>query len=231
MELVSFYLYSYFLGAVPTAYIVGKLVRGIDIREFGSGNVGASNLLHNVGRAWVVPLVLFDGLLKGSSPLLIGLYALDLDRGSAQLLIAPVLAIAGNNWSVFLKFTGGRGIAVVSGVLLVLAYRDLIVFVAIILGGWMILKNAGIGVLVALMFLSVSSLLFDGPSGITWFYVGLLALVVAKRLTSNWTTFPKDVGPGTVLLNRVMLDRDISDRHDWVHRGHDTRSNEDEHTQ
>ena len=218
MELAALYAYSYLIGAVPTAYIIGKLVRGIDIREFGSGNVGGSNVFYNVGKGWTLPLGLFEVFVKGGSPVWIGLYVLDLERPSVSLIGAPLLAIAGHNWSLFLKFTGGRGIAVASGVLLALAYRELIVFVAIAVGGWVIFRSSGIWVLISLLLLPFWSLLFGEPMAVTWFCVGLLALVAVKRLTSNWSPFPEGVPIGLVLLNRVTKDRDISAREDWIHR-------------
>ena len=80
MELAVLYAYSYLIGAVPTAYIIGKLVRGIDIREFGSGNAGGSNVFYSVGKSWTIPLGLFEVFVKGGSPVWIGLYVLDLGK-------------------------------------------------------------------------------------------------------------------------------------------------------
>ena len=219
MELAGLYLYAYLIGAVPTAYVIGRLVRGIDIREYGSGNVGGTNVFYNVGRAWTLPLGIFEIFVKGGSPIWIGMFALDMERSSFSLMGAPLIAIAGNNWSAFLKFTGGRGIALVSGALLALAYPELIVFAAVAIGGWAIFRSSGVWVYISLALLPLWSLLFGEPLAITWFCVGILALVSAKRLTSNWTPMPEGLPRGRVLFNRLFRDRDVSHREEWLDRG------------
>ena len=65
MDLVWLYLYSYLVGSVPTAYIIARLVKGVDIRKTGSGNVGASNLYQLTGKPWLAPLGLFELFVKG----------------------------------------------------------------------------------------------------------------------------------------------------------------------
>ena len=219
MELAGLYLYAYLVGAVPTAYVIGRLVRGIDIRQYGSGNVGGTNVFHNVGRAWTLPLGFFEIFVKGGSPIWIGMFVLDMERSSFGLMVAPLIAIAGNNWSAFLKFTGGRGIALVSGALLALAYRELIVFVAVAISGWAIFRSSGVWVYISLALLPLWSLLFGEPLAITWFCVGILALVSAKRLTSNWTPMPEGLPRSQVLFNRLFRDRDVSHREEWLSRG------------
>ena len=121
MEIAGLYLYAYLLGSAPTAYLLGRFSKGIDIRSYGSGNVGGTNLAHQVGRWWLLPLGCFDILLKGASPVLIAQYALGWEPGSLVSLGAPVLSILGHNWSVFIRFQGGRGIAVVCGILLAIS--------------------------------------------------------------------------------------------------------------
>ena len=82
MDIAALYLVSYLVGAVPTAYIIGRLVKGLDLRTHGSGNVGAANLLYHVGKGWVVPLGLVEVLVKGASPIWVGQHLLGLDRAS-----------------------------------------------------------------------------------------------------------------------------------------------------
>ena len=218
MELAALYIYAYLVGSVPTAYIIARLVKGIDIRQFGSGNVGGSNLISSVGWVWAVPLGLFELFAKGGSPVWIGIYVLDLDKTSPELMVAPLLAVVGNNWSVYLKFTGGRGIAVALGALFALAYKELIVFTAVGLAGWAIFRSSGIWVLVSLALLPLWSLIFNEPQSVTWFTLGLLAVVSAKRLVSNWTPLPLGEPWGRVYLNRLLNDRDVSRREDWISR-------------
>ena len=219
MELAGLYVYAWLVGAVPTAYIIGRLAKGIDIRRFGSGNVGGANVFQSIGKFWAIPLGLFDIIVKGSSPVWIGMYLLDLKSFSLALIVAPLLSIAGHNWSVFLKFAGGRGIAVAIGALVAIAYRELIVFVAVAVGGWAIFRSSGLWVYIALLVLPISSFFVGEPLEITWLCVGILALITAKRLTSNWEPLPEGVPRGTVLFNRLLRDRDVSSREEWLNRG------------
>ena len=220
MELAGLYIYAYLVGAMPTAYIIGRLVKGIDIRQYGSGNVGGTNVFYNVGKAWAVPLGLFELFVKGGSPIWIGMFALDMERSSPALIGAPLIAIAGHNWSVFLKFTGGRGLTVASGALFALARWELLAFAAVGICGWLIFRSSGVWSYIALLLLPLwSFLVFGEPLAITWFCIGILVLVTAKRLTSNWTPLPEGAPKKVVLFNRLLKDRDVSRREEWLDRG------------
>ena len=219
MELAGLYIYAYLIGALPTAYVIGRLVRGIDIREYGSGNVGGTNVFYNVGKAWTLPLGVVEIFVKGGSPVWIGMYALDMERSSFALMGAPLIAIAGNNWSPFLRFTGGRGIALASGALFALAPWELLAFASVAIAGWAIFRSSGVWVYISLALLPLWSLLFGDPVAITWFCVGILVLVSAKRLTSNWTPMPEGLARSQVLFNRLFRDRDVSRREEWLNRG------------
>lgn len=218
MELAGLYIYAYVVGAVPTAYIIGRFVKGIDIRKYGSGNVGGTNLFQNVSKVWVVPLGFFEVFGKGCSPVWIGMFLLDLDRSSPTLMVAPLIAIAGHNWSIFLRFTGGRGMTVTLGALLAFAYLELIALLTVAAAGWLIFRSSGIWAYISLMLLPLWSLLFREPIAITWFCVGILALVTAKRLTSNWTPLPAGMPKSRVLFNRLLRDRDVATREEWLNR-------------
>jgi glycerol-3-phosphate acyltransferase PlsY len=198
--------------------MIGRLVKGIDLRHYGSGNVGASNIFASVSKFWVVPHSLFEILVKGASPICIGLLVMDMERSSMTLAGAGLLAIAGHNWMVFLKFTGGRGIAVASGALLALAPWELTIFVGLAMGGYLVFKSAGTWVFISLLLLPVWSWLFNEPESITWFCIGIIGLVSLKRLLSNWTPLPADMPWQRVLFNRLIKDRDTDRREDWVHR-------------
>jgi glycerol-3-phosphate acyltransferase PlsY len=114
------------LGSIPTAYIFARLIKGIDIRKVGSGNVGATNAFRVLGRGWGITILSLD-ILKGFLPVVLlgGFFAKQLDLNQAQnIFIAIGLAcIAGHNWTIFLKFKGGKGVATTLGVLLGLALK------------------------------------------------------------------------------------------------------------
>jgi len=112
---------AYLMGSIPTGFVVAKVVKGIDIREQGSGNVGASNVYRVVGARWGL-LVLAVDILKGWVAVVV-LYHLLLETGSTSLalvrkLVLGFAAIAGHNWTVFLRFKGGKGVATTCGVFL-----------------------------------------------------------------------------------------------------------------
>jgi glycerol-3-phosphate acyltransferase PlsY len=231
-EIAGLYLLSYLVGSVPTAYLIARLVKGIDIRRYGSGNVGGTNLAQQLGKAWLLPLGLVDVLVKGSAPVWAGRYVLDLDPASMPLLVAPLLAIAGHNWSAYLKFQGGRGIAVVGGSFLALSPLLLGLFLAVALAGWLVTRSAGVWVLISLALLPLWAWLLPWvllwvlpwarlagpPQDMVWYCIGVLALVVLKRLVSNWTPLPAGLPKRKVLLNRLLRDRDVDRREDWVGR-------------
>lgn len=148
----------------------------------------------------------------------IGLHVVGLDRSSALLMVAPVLALVGHNWSPYLKFQGGRGIAVAVGSLLALSPLLLVAFAIISLSGWVLTRSSGVWVLIGLTLLPVWAVIIGDPVVISYYCGGLLAIVVLKRLLSNWTPFPEDIPKGKVLFNRLFKDRDIDDRAAWVYR-------------
>ena len=225
LETTGLYLYAYLVGAVPTAYLIGRWTKGIDIRKYGSGNVGATNLAQHVGRTWVAPLLLFETLAKGASPILVGQYLLGLEQTSVFLVLAPLAAVAGHNWSAFLHFQGGRGVFVIVGALLAFSPLLLSLAIAVFLVGWALTRSSGVWVLLSLFSLPLWALALDkwvlainNQSALIWFCAGSVTLMVLKRLLSNWQPLPLDLPKGQVLLNRLLLDRDVARRADWVGR-------------
>jgi glycerol-3-phosphate acyltransferase PlsY len=109
---------SYLLGAVPTSYLAGRIFRGIDLREHGSGNLGATNLYRTLGWKFAVPVGLFD-IAKGVIPVV--LFAPRASSSQAVALVCGIAAVVGHVYSVFVKFRGGKGVATAAGVMLGLA--------------------------------------------------------------------------------------------------------------
>ena len=129
--------------------------------------MGGSNLARQLGKKWVLPLSLFEFLFKGVSPILAGLVFLahvpGLERTSPLFLAAPLLALIGNNWSVFLRFQGGRGIMVICGMLAALAPLLFLAGLLIYLVGWRITRSSGVWALAAVAALP---LLAWAPGGV-----------------------------------------------------------------
>lgn len=106
---------GYLLGSIPWGFIVCKLKK-INIREIGSGNIGATNVYRALGFRWAAVVGALD-VLKGVVPTIIALQILDTDL---LILTVGMAAVAGHNWSIFVGFKGGRGVATTGGVVLVL---------------------------------------------------------------------------------------------------------------
>ena len=112
---------GYFIGSIPTAYIFGKMYKGIDIRAHGSGNVGATNVFRVFGKG-PGTLVLFLDILKGIVCVAVVPDVLGLSKILHRVVIG-LAAVGGHNWTVFLKFKGGKGIATSLGVLIGLTLK------------------------------------------------------------------------------------------------------------
>jgi acyl phosphate:glycerol-3-phosphate acyltransferase len=108
-------LASYFVGAIPTSYIAGRLFRGIDLREHGSKNLGATNVYRTLGWRYAVPVGLFD-IAKGAVPVLV--FAPQVSTSQLFALGCGIAAILGHVFSVFVRFRGGKGVATAAGVML-----------------------------------------------------------------------------------------------------------------
>lgn len=113
---------AYLLGAVPFGYLVAK-ARGIDIRQVGSGNIGATNVFRAVGKSWGMVTLLLDVAKGFAAVYFLPLWLLgEIGADTLNLrLISGLMAICGHNWTVFLRFRGGKGVATSLGVLLGLA--------------------------------------------------------------------------------------------------------------
>ena len=123
-------LICYLIGSIPTAYIMGKYLKGIDIRNHGSGNVGATNALRVLGKKAGSITLLID-ILKGA--ICVSLIPMLFAEKSNELIriIACISVIAGHIWTVFLKFKGGKGIATSCGAFLGLTPIPVLITVAI----------------------------------------------------------------------------------------------------
>jgi len=119
-------LISYLIGSIPTAYIFGRLLKGIDIRKSGSGNVGAANALRVLGKPAGIAVLVLD-ILKGFAVVfflgnIIAARITGISDITARLLLG-FCCICGHNWTIFLRFKGGKGMATTLGVLLGLAVK------------------------------------------------------------------------------------------------------------
>lgn len=125
------FILSYLIGSIPFGLLIGKM-KGIDIRQHGSGNIGATNVFRTLG-PWLGTLVFVLDFLKGAIPVWI---ALSLTPMHWPVIAAGAAAIIGHSFPIFLKFKGGKGVATGVGVLLAIApdiFAVALVFVILVM--------------------------------------------------------------------------------------------------
>ncbi|PRX31003.1 glycerol-3-phosphate acyltransferase PlsY [Orenia metallireducens] len=174
-------LFAYLLGSIPFALLVVKLVKGVDIREYGSGNVGATNAFRILGLGLGISVALLD-IGKGFIAVAVARHFFA-DQ-PLLLLIAGLLSIAGHNWPIFLKFKGGKGVATSVGVLISLSPKT-ILFAFFI---WMIVilttQYVSLASIIAAIVIPILMYLF-GQETIFIILAVLIAIFVIYRHQSN----------------------------------------------
>jgi len=219
IQVILLVIAAYFLGSVPTAYLIAKWRRGIDIRQYGSGNVGAANVLSVVSKRWSIAVTVFD---IGKGALVVWLAQL-LDMTAGQQAIAGIATIIGHNWSVFLHFQGGRGIFTSLGVIAMLS-PWLGLFALILPYLFAPFRQLSLGVLLALIIIPVLSwtigpqINIGEPAPTSLGLFGILAVAVIKRVIEPRTEISASVPTGELFINRLLFDRDIRDRETWLHQ-------------
>lgn len=208
---------AYLWAAIPSAYLLCKYVKGIDIRDYGSGNVGAANVTVNIGTWQGFFLGVFDSIGKGAFPLLI---ASLLNSDLSIKACVAVAIILGHNWSVFIRFTGGRGIATMAGVLLgFLMWYEMLVcafFIAIV--GRLLTRDVPLWTFITILVLPLLSIVFGREPEIVYMATTLCMLLATKRLVANWESPFNNYNLSHVLLYRLLWDRDVPRSQQWERR-------------
>jgi acyl phosphate:glycerol-3-phosphate acyltransferase len=180
---------AYLVGSVPFAYLIAKAVRGIDIREVGSGNVGATNVGRALGRKWGILVFALD-VLKGFLPTLAALLAHGCRIGEPALPLGVALtgfaAVAGHNWPVFLKFKGGKGMATSCGVFLAVFPLGLLIALGVWAATVALTRYVSVGSMVAAAVLLISALfLRNDPFGEGKFLTVLAAVAAVLSIVRH----------------------------------------------
>lgn len=132
---------SYLLGAIPAGLLLARAARGVDVRQVGSGNIGTANVMRAAG-VGVGLAVLSCDVLKGAAPVLAS-RALGLPLWTAA--VAGLAAVAGHNWSVFLRGRGGKGVATSFGVILAFAPKVALVLLVTWVGLVALTRYSSVG--------------------------------------------------------------------------------------
>ena len=163
MVAVMMVLFGYLLGSIPSAYIVGRVLRGIDIREVGDGNVGAANAYREMGPA-VGAAVLIADVCKGMAALLVAQAFVS----QPVVLVVGFAAVAGHIWPIFIRLRGGRGEATTIGVLSTLLPQAMLMLLAACAVPFLVTRNTMLAGAILLSPLWLVALLL----GVSWPLVG-----------------------------------------------------------
>ncbi|MFN2582779.1 MAG: glycerol-3-phosphate acyltransferase [Candidatus Dormibacteria bacterium] len=168
---------GYLVGGIPTGWLLVRWQRfGLDVRRYGSGNIGTSNVYRHAGfdiAVIVGPLQFAQGLVPVLLARLLGFSV------TVQVLVA-VCTVVGNGWPIYLRFNGGRGVAVSTGVLGPVTIAGFIA-VLICYGAGALRGRIALGVLVAFLVLPVVALIFNGLT-VSLGCVVILLIIAMRRL-------------------------------------------------
>ncbi|MCX6356017.1 MAG: glycerol-3-phosphate 1-O-acyltransferase PlsY [Candidatus Aureabacteria bacterium] len=173
---------AYLIGSIPTAYLMGRLVKGVDIRERGSGNVGATNVMRVLGTGPGLVTLAID-ILKGFVVVrwaVPAFFAGD-SRFALWQIFSCVAVIAGHNWMIFLKMKGGKGVATTAGAFLAMAPVASLSAIAV----WGIVvavtRYVSLGSIIAGVSLPIFIWLTGRPACFLWFSSLLTIALVLKH--------------------------------------------------
>ncbi|OGV38681.1 MAG: acyl-phosphate glycerol 3-phosphate acyltransferase [Lentisphaerae bacterium GWF2_45_14] len=159
---VGFIIVSYIFASIPWGFVIGKL-RGIDIRKHGSGNIGATNVTRVLGK-WAGRICFLMDFLKGLLPVLLAMKLISagfISDCSGVFLCSVVFAcVAGHMWSIFLKFTGGKGMSTSAGALLALSPYATITCAAVWFTVFLYSKYVSLASIAAAVVLPVAAIIF-----------------------------------------------------------------------
>ena len=156
MKYLLLSLLSFIIGSIPVGVIIAK-AKGVDLKKVGSGNIGATNVLRSLGKG-PAALTLFGDVLKGTIAVALGRY---FGAGMLYEGLIGLLAVIGHNFSIFLRFRGGKGVATSLGVLILYSPQTALFTFIIWLVVVLTTKFSSLGALISFGILPLSIILLD----------------------------------------------------------------------
>jgi glycerol-3-phosphate acyltransferase PlsY len=208
-------LAGYLIGSIPTAYLIGRWIRGRDLRHYGSGTVSGSMVYEHIAKWAVVPVGLFD-VAKAAVPAWL---ALQFDLGMGVTVACGIAASIGHNWPIFLHFTGGRGLSTFLGLLLVVFPWGIPWVLVPLVIGYIFFNDSPPFALVSLITLPILTYSLGGSVIVVWGTIFMLVITIVKRLEANGRQLPLESKERRrTLFRRLSLDRDIRSHEEWIRR-------------
>ncbi len=182
VKILLLIIFSYFMGSIPTGIILGKWLKGIDIREYGSKNTGATNAYRVLGTKIGI-MVLIGDILKGSIPVLL---AKTLGLSEMFLIIVGVVAILGHTFSIFINFKGGKGVATSTGVFFVLVPKVMMILVILFIGIVYVSRYISLASIISAGMMPILVLaLYGSKQKITFLFSVLIGVYVIYKHKTN----------------------------------------------
>jgi glycerol-3-phosphate acyltransferase PlsY len=167
---------AYLMGSIPFAFLLSRQ-RGVDLRQAGSGNVGATNVLRTTGTGRAVAAMVLDGV-KGTVAVLL---AQLLSLGLAATVAAACASVMGHVYPVWLRFKGGKGVATAAGAFAVLSPGALGIAVAVFIVAVAITRFISVGSMAAALTLAIVTVFTDAPGAVTMGAVAMTTVIVFRH--------------------------------------------------
>tara|TARA_B100001027_G_C16252481_1_gene325155 strand:- start:845 stop:1423 length:579 start_codon:yes stop_codon:yes gene_type:complete len=175
INLIIVTVYSYFLGSIPFGFILTKIFLKQDIRETGSGNIGATNVLRT-GNKFLAILTLVLDFLKGYITIIITLkYFNDL------ILLSALICLLGHIFSIWLKFKGGKGVATYLGILLALSTNYFLIFIIVWISILLILRYSSLSSILATFSIFIYEYFFLENNILSFLFISFIIILYAHR--------------------------------------------------
>ena len=194
--IIVYAILAYLIGSIPSGLIIGKNFFNIDVRQYGSKNIGATNTYRVIGLKAALPVFLCDALKGAAGVVLLSSY------GPMYMILGGILAMMGHNWSIFLGFKGGRGVATGLGVLIALS--PLVALIAFLVWGVIVYftKLVSLGSIIAAALVPIL-MYFTGES---YWFVGFGALAALFVIVRHWDNIKRLLAGNELKVERIKKD-------------------------
>lgn len=173
---------GYILGSLNGSLIIGKLFYKKDIREYGSGNAGATNTLRTLGPSAAAGVIFID-VLKGILACIVGqLLVGDIDNyGFVGMYVSGFAAVLGHNWPVFFSFKGGKGVLTTFSVMLYISPIPALICLGIFIIVVALTRYVSLGSMVAAVSWLIVSIFFNLPKVLIYIGILMVALIIFRH--------------------------------------------------
>ena len=194
--IIVYAVLAYFIGSIPSGLIIGKTLFNTDVRQYGSKNIGATNTYRVIGLKAALPVFLCDALKGAAGVVLLSSY------GPMYMILGGILAMMGHNWSIFLGFKGGRGVATGLGVLIALS--PLVALLCFLVWGIIVYftKLVSLGSIVAAALVPVLMYV----TGESYWFVGFGGLAALFVIVRHWDNIKRLLAGNELKVERIKKD-------------------------